>query len=82
MSSFGLVFGHKSDQAFAAWHDEVYATAVDAIRQEGLIDLFPERTEADLFMWSWQNSQALEDSATGEEPAESETPIDPAIDNS
>lgn len=51
------------EEAFAAWHDEVYSAAVDAIREEGLIDLFPERTKADLFMWSWQNSEALEEVA-------------------
>jgi hypothetical protein len=61
-----------AEQAFAAWHKEVYSTAVDAIRQEGLINLFPERTEADLFIWSWQNSQVLEDSATGDDHSESE----------
>ena len=54
-----------TEDAFVAWHDEVYTSAVDAIREEGLIDLFPERTEADLFMWSWQNSQALEEEAAG-----------------
>ena len=61
-----------ADQAFSAWHKEVYSTAVDAIRQEGLLDLFPERTEADLFIWSWQNSQALEASAAGDDQSESE----------
>ena len=53
-----------TEEAFAVWHNEVYSAAVDAIREEGLIDIFPERTEADLFMWSWQNSEALEEEAT------------------
>jgi hypothetical protein len=54
-----------SEEAFTAWHKEVYQTALKAVRREGLLDLFPERTEADLFVWSWQNGQALE-SATME----------------
>lgn len=47
------------DQAFQAWHDEVYTPAVESIRQDQLVNLFPERTEADLFIWSWQNSTEL-----------------------
>ncbi len=49
----------KFDQAFQAWHDEVYTPAVESIRQDQLVNLFPERTEADLFIWSWQNSTEL-----------------------
>jgi hypothetical protein len=49
------------EQAFAAWHDDVYRKAIEAIRQEGLVNTFPERTEADLFIWSWQNSEELEE---------------------
>jgi hypothetical protein len=61
-----------TEQAFVAWHDDVYTSAVDAIREEGLIDLFPERTEADLFMWSWQNSETLEEEATGADSIDGE----------
>lgn len=59
------------EQAFVAWQDDVYKKALKAIRQEGMTEMFPERTEADLFIWSWQNSQALEE-AVGDEPAGSE----------
>ena len=54
--------GHPvtTEEAFPAWHEEVYERALKAVRREGLVDMFPERTEADLFVWSWQNSQALE----------------------
>lgn len=57
--------GHpvSAGEAFASWHSEVYESALEAVRQEGLVDMFPERTEADLFIWSWQNSQALEAAA-------------------
>jgi hypothetical protein len=48
------------EQAFSAWHGEVYSAAVEAIRQDDLLNLFPDRTEADLFIWAWQNSSVLE----------------------
>lgn len=47
-------------EAFVAWHDEVYKEAIRSIRREGFMDMFPERTEADLFIWSWRNDRALE----------------------
>ena len=67
--------GHpvEAEQAFAAWYDEVYMKAVKAIRKDGLVDTFPERTEADLFIWSWQNSQALEAEVNAPGPSGDET---------
>jgi len=55
-------------EAYSAWHQEVYGTAVKAIRQDNLLDLFPDRTEADLFIWAWRNGRELEglDSAEGD----------------
>jgi uncharacterized ParB-like nuclease family protein len=53
----------SSEEAFSAWHEDVYETALEAVRQEGLLEFFPERSEADLFVWSWQNSQELEEAA-------------------
>jgi len=47
------------EQAFQAWHNEVYNPAVESIRNDQLVSMFPERTEADLFIWSWQNSSDL-----------------------
>jgi hypothetical protein len=48
-------------EAFAAWYAEVYAPAVTAIRENDMLAQFPQRTEADLFIWTWQNNQSLED---------------------
>lgn len=62
----------SASEAFPAWHDEVYSTAIKAIRKEGLLNLFPERTEADLFIWSWQNSEALEEVAEGRQDVSDE----------
>jgi len=43
------------------------APAVAAMREEKMLDLFPNRTEADLFIWSWQNRQALEQEAESDQ---------------
>jgi len=48
------------EEAFSAWHKEVYAPAVEAIRANDMLADFPDRTEADLFIWTWENNQTLE----------------------
>jgi hypothetical protein len=52
---------YSFDQAFSDWFDETYAPTVEAIRQNGLVFQFPDRTEADLFVWARQNGLALEE---------------------
>lgn len=38
-------------EAVADWYDSVYLPAVAAIRQQGILMDFPERSEADLYLW-------------------------------
>jgi uncharacterized protein (TIGR00730 family) len=38
-------------EAVAHWYDEVYLPAVQVIREEAILDDFPGRTEADLYLW-------------------------------
>jgi hypothetical protein len=38
-------------EAVARWYREVYLPVVRTIREEGVLDDFPERTEADLYLW-------------------------------
>jgi uncharacterized protein (TIGR00730 family) len=38
-------------EAVARWYDEVYGPVVDVIQEEGVLDAFPERTKADLYLW-------------------------------
>ncbi len=38
-------------EAVARWYDEVYSPVVDVIREERILDAFPERTDADLYLW-------------------------------
>lgn len=39
------------DAAATAWYDTVYTLAVDVICETGALDMFPNRTEADLYVW-------------------------------
>jgi hypothetical protein len=48
------------EDALLLWYDTVYTPAVDEIKQNGAMERFPDRTEADLFMWMWQHQQKLE----------------------
>jgi hypothetical protein len=48
------------EHVFSNWYEEAYMPAIEAIRQNELLSKFPNRTEADLFIWSWQNSSAIE----------------------
>jgi hypothetical protein len=41
------------------WYDRVYLPTVDAIRREGLRDLWPRATDADLFLWVGQRRREL-----------------------
>lgn len=38
-------------EAVTSWYDNVYMPIVDAIRRTDLLEHFPERTEADLYLW-------------------------------
>jgi uncharacterized ParB-like nuclease family protein len=49
------------ERAYSAWYREVYTPAVKAIREFGLLQMFPERTEADLFIWAWENGDVLKE---------------------
>jgi len=44
-----------------AWFNGAYLPAVLAIRAQGLLRWFPDRTEADLYLWTAQHRQALEE---------------------
>jgi hypothetical protein len=43
----------------AAWYDEIYRPAVEATRREGLTAVFPDATEADLFLAIYQRRREL-----------------------
>ena len=47
------------EEIAADWYDRVYLPTVEAIKREGLWDLFPEATKADLFLWVTQRRREL-----------------------
>ena len=46
-------------EAVAHWCDEVYVPLVEAIRQSRILDDFPGRTEADLYLWIVEHAYYL-----------------------
>lgn len=38
-------------EAFGRWYDEAYLPLVQAIREQGVLRDFPQRTETDLYLW-------------------------------
>ncbi len=47
------------EEAAAAWYDMVYSLAVDVIRESGVLELFPGRTEGDLYVWVSRHRKEL-----------------------
>ena len=41
------------------WYDMVYSPAVHEIKKSGVLERFPGRTEADLFIWMWKYQHRL-----------------------
>jgi hypothetical protein len=48
-------------EAADAWYDLVYLPAVQVIRDSGLLEAFPGRTESDLFAWMSLHRERLEE---------------------
>ncbi len=49
------------EEAVTAWHDMVFETAMMKMRKKGVLDLFPNRTEADFFVWIMRHHQRLKE---------------------
>lgn len=47
------------EEVAADWYDRIYLPTVEAIRREGLLDAFPNTTEADQFLWIYQRWRHL-----------------------
>lgn len=45
--------------ALSTWFERVYTPVCREIRDSGALEQFPGRTEADLFIWIWENEQDL-----------------------
>ncbi len=61
------------EEAVGRWHDEAYAPIVDAIREQGILRDFPERTAADFYLWIAEHRLALQHELGWSIPAEAAT---------
>ncbi len=50
------------EEAVAHWYDTVYMPIITVIRERGLLRDFPDRTEADLYLWLMEHRTELEES--------------------
>jgi hypothetical protein len=48
------------EEAAALWYQEIYSPTVQEIRESGVIERFPGRTVADLFIWMWRREPELQ----------------------
>ena len=49
------------EEAVTSWYDNVYMPVVRAIRQHNMLEDFPDRTEADLYVWIiWHQEELTE----------------------
>lgn len=48
-------------EAVTRWYDEAYLPAVEAIREQGVLRYFPNRTETDLYIWMATHQADLRD---------------------
>jgi hypothetical protein len=48
------------DEALALWYDIRYTPIVEIIRERGILQFFPGRTETDLYLWLCRNLRDLE----------------------
>lgn len=48
------------EDAAQRWFREIYTPSVEEIRESRVLELFPQRTEADVFIWMWRNQPELQ----------------------
>ncbi len=47
-------------EAAESWYREIYSPTVREIQETGVMERFPNRTEADLFIWMWRKENDLQ----------------------
>lgn len=62
-------------EAVASWYDKVYLPMVAAIREHNVLEEFPNRTEADLYVWLIRHQGEMRD-AYGGDPLSPEETVD------
>lgn len=62
------------DEGVMSWYDNVYLPVVEAIRRHQVLEHFPGRTEADLYLWVAKHREALA-TRYGLAPLDAETAV-------
>ncbi|MEP7286897.1 MAG: hypothetical protein ABI947_14160 [Chloroflexota bacterium] len=71
-------------EAVTAWYDMIYETSIQIIEQDGLLELFPDRTAADFFVWvmrhhallrEWCDTVTLDDTIEDLKKQQAEHPV-------
>jgi hypothetical protein len=60
----------SEDGAVTDWYDKVYMPIVEAIRKENILEDFPGRTEADLYLWIIDHKHYLKEDCGRDVPPE------------
>ncbi|MCD6291193.1 MAG: hypothetical protein J7M34_11870 [Anaerolineae bacterium] len=63
------------EEAVASWYDNVYMPIIRKIRELGIMREFPERTEADLYLWITQHREMLKEQLGLEAPPQPEVAV-------
>jgi len=58
------------EEAVAHWYDTVYAPIVQVVREQGVLEHFPHRTETELYVWVMDHRYFLSQEFHGEVTAE------------
>ena len=53
------------EEAVRFWYECLYEPAVDIIQSSAVLDNFPNRTAADLYVWFWRYREQLEERFCG-----------------
>ena len=61
------------EEAVAHWYDQVYMPIVQVIREQHVLEHFPQRTEAELYLWVMDHRYFLSEEAGRDVPAEEAT---------
>lgn len=57
-------------EAVAHWYDTVYLPIVQVIRESGILEEFPSKTEGDLYLWVLDHQRLLADQGASLQPPE------------
>ncbi len=59
------------EEAVTHWYDEIYLNVLELIRQRGILEAFPDRTETDFYVWLADHRQDLESGIGWDLPTDS-----------